>query len=48
MKLIKQNQRVDASVLLKKGNKIFIGWNMESKIGEETERIAIRACSTCG
>lgn len=33
----KDNQSVDASVLLKKGTKIFIGGDMETKFGAETK-----------
>jgi hypothetical protein len=33
----KEDQSVDASVLLRRGNKIFTGENMETKCGAETE-----------
>ena len=33
----KEGQTVDALVLLKKGDKIFTGGNMEAKYGAETE-----------
>jgi len=45
MKLKKNNdQSADASLLLKRGTKIFIGGDMETKFGAETEE----ACPTCG
>jgi hypothetical protein len=37
----KEDQSVDASVLLRRGNKIFTGGNTETKCGAETERKAI-------
>jgi hypothetical protein len=33
----KENQSVDASVLLRRGNKILMGGNTETKCGAETE-----------
>ena len=42
MKLKKEDQSVDASVLLRRGNKIFTGGNMETKCGAETEGKAIQ------
>ena len=33
----KEDQNVDAKVLLRRGNKILTGGNMESKCGAETE-----------
>jgi hypothetical protein len=43
MKLKKKgSQSVDASVLLKRGNKIFKGGNMETNCGAETEGKAIQ------
>jgi hypothetical protein len=33
----KEGKRMDASVLLRKGNKILTGGNMETKCGAETE-----------
>jgi hypothetical protein len=42
MKLKKtEDQSVDALVLLRKGNKILTGGNMETKCGAETEGKAI-------
>jgi hypothetical protein len=41
MKLKKEDQCVDASVLLKTGKKILTGRNMETKSGAETEGKAI-------
>jgi hypothetical protein len=38
----KENQSVDASVLLRRGNKILTGANMETKCGAETEGKAIQ------
>jgi hypothetical protein len=38
----KEGQSVDASVLLRRGNKIFMGTNTETKCGEETEGKAIQ------
>jgi hypothetical protein len=37
----KEDQSVDASVLLRRGNKILRGENMETKCGAETEGKAI-------
>jgi len=37
MKLKKSNQSVDAPLLLKRGNKTFIGRDMEAKFGAVTE-----------
>jgi hypothetical protein len=43
MKLKKiEDQRVDASVLLRRGNKILTGGNLETKCGAETEGKAIQ------
>jgi hypothetical protein len=42
MKLKKADQSVDASVLLRRGNKIFMGGNMETKCGVEMEGKAIQ------
>jgi hypothetical protein len=39
---IKKDQIVDASVLLRRGNKILTGANMETKCGAETEGKAIQ------
>jgi hypothetical protein len=41
MKVKKECQIVDASVLLKRGNKILAGGNMETKCGAKTEGKAI-------
>ena len=38
----KEDQSVDASVLLRRGNKILTGGNMETKYGAETEGKAIQ------
>jgi hypothetical protein len=38
----KEDQSVNASVLLRRGNKITIGENMEMKCGAETERKGIQ------
>jgi hypothetical protein len=38
----KEDQSVDASVLLRMGNKILTGGNMKTKCGIETERKAIQ------
>jgi len=43
MKLKKDDQSADASVLLKGGTKIFIGGDMEIKFGAETEGMAIQS-----
>jgi hypothetical protein len=37
MKLKKEDQSVDASVLLRRGDQILTGGNMETKCGAETE-----------
>ena len=42
MKLEKENQNVDASVFLRRENKILKGANMETKCGAETEGKAIQ------
>jgi hypothetical protein len=42
MKLKKKDQSVGASVLLRKGSKILMGENMETKWRAETERKAIQ------
>jgi hypothetical protein len=41
MKLEKENQNVDASVFLRKENKILKGANMERKCGAKTDGKAI-------
>jgi hypothetical protein len=33
----KEDQSVDASVILRRGNKILTGWNMKTKCGAKTE-----------
>jgi hypothetical protein len=38
----KEDRSVDASVLLRRGNKILIGGNMEKKCGTESEGKAIQ------
>jgi hypothetical protein len=38
----KEDQSVDASVLLRRVNKIFMGGNMETMCGAETEEKAIQ------
>jgi hypothetical protein len=38
----KENQNVDASVLLRRGDKILTGGNMKTKCGTETEGKAIQ------
>jgi hypothetical protein len=38
----KEDQSVDTSVLLRRGNKIFTGGNMDTKCGPETEGKAIQ------
>ena len=43
----KEDQSTDVPVL-RKGRKIFMRGNMETKGGEETEGKAIRECPTCG
>jgi hypothetical protein len=47
MKLKKEDKSVDASVLLRMGNKILLGENMETKCEEETERKAIKRLPPC-
>jgi hypothetical protein len=42
MKLKMEDQSVDASVLLRRRNKILTGGNMETKCGVETEEKAIQ------
>ena len=44
----KEDQSVDASVLLRKGNKILTEGNMETKCGAETEGKAIQRLSHLG
>jgi hypothetical protein len=44
----KEDQNVDASVLLRRVNKILTGGNMETKCGAETERKAIQKLSHRG
>jgi hypothetical protein len=44
----KEDQSVDASVLLRRGNKIIMGGNMETKCGVETEGKAIQRLSCFG
>ena len=44
----KEDQNVDASVLLRRGNKILKGANMEKKCGAETEGKAIQWLSHLG
>jgi hypothetical protein len=41
----KEDQSMDASVLLRRGNKIFKAGNMETKCGEKTEGKAIQKLS---
>ena len=49
MKLKKmEEQSVDASVLLRRGNKILTGGNMETKCGTEMEGKAIQRLPTWG
>jgi hypothetical protein len=48
MKLKKEDQSVGALVLLRKGNKILIGTNMETKYRAETEGKAIQSLSYLG
>jgi hypothetical protein len=38
----KKDQSVDASILLRRGNNIFIGGNTDTKYGAETEGKAIQ------
>ena len=42
MKLKKEDQHMDASVLLRRGNKILTGGNTETNCGAETEGKAIQ------
>jgi hypothetical protein len=42
MKLKKEDQNVDASMLVRRGNKILTGRNMETKCRVETKRKAIQ------
>jgi hypothetical protein len=42
----KEDQSVDASVLLRKRTKILTGGNMETKCGAETEGKPSRDCPT--
>jgi hypothetical protein len=44
----KKDQSVDTSVLPRRGNKILMGGNTETKCGAETEGKAIRDCPTWG
>ena len=44
----KEDQSVDASVLLRRGNTIFMGANMEIKCGAEMEERPFRDCPTWG
>ena len=44
----KEDQRVDASVLLRRGNEILTGGNTETKYGAETEGKAIQCLSHLG
>jgi hypothetical protein len=44
----KEDQRVGASVLLKKGNKILMGANLETKYAAETGGKAIQRVSQLG
>jgi hypothetical protein len=44
----KEDQTVDASVLLRRGNKIFMGGNTETKYGAETEGKAIQKLPPMG
>jgi hypothetical protein len=48
MKINKKEQSVDASVLLRKGNKILTGGNMETRCGAKTEGKAIQRLSHLG
>jgi hypothetical protein len=48
MKLKKEDQSVEASVLLRRGNKILKGGNMETKYGAETEGKAIQRLPNLG
>jgi hypothetical protein len=44
----KEDQSVDTSILLRRGNKIPMGGDTETKCGAETEGKAIRDCPTWG
>jgi hypothetical protein len=44
----KEEQNVDASVLLGRGNKMLTGGNMETKCGAETEGKAMQRLSHLG
>lgn len=44
----KDDQSMDASVLLKRGTKIFIGGDMETKFGAKTEGMAIQSLPHLG
>jgi hypothetical protein len=44
----KENQSVDASMLLRSGNKILTEENMETKCGAETERKTIQRLPQLG
>jgi hypothetical protein len=44
VKLKKEEHIVDSSVLLRRGNKILTGENMETKCGAETEGKIVRVC----
>ena len=44
----KEDQSVDALVLLRRGNKVLKGGNMETKCGAETEERAIQRLSYLG
>jgi hypothetical protein len=44
----KEDQIVDASVLLRRGNNIVTGGNMETKCGTETAERPSRGCPTWG
>ena len=44
----KEDQSVEASVLLRRGNKILKGGNMETKYGAETEGKAIQILPNLG
>jgi hypothetical protein len=48
MKLKKEDQSVDALVLLRRGKKILSGGNTETKCGTETEGKAIQRLSHLG
>jgi hypothetical protein len=48
MKLKKEDQSMDASVLLRRGNKTLTGGNTETKCGAETEEMAIQRLPLLG